>query len=226
MQLWYRRKGVAAARLCCCWADVLQPLLGSPPKHHHPQANQRKKAVLDFRGFAFAEDQQVCALFQSNPKCDALARTCNGSGSSCGLAFAEDQQVHVGLQKRFCPRLFGQRARLCRQRASNLFVGGETACSYVVRNRRPPAPHFAGQGGGGAQGEPGQVEAVPCVYICRSATYTAAVPPCRQAKEIEARKASLAKWKLDLLHKLMDTLDLQRGSGDKVGSVAAPVCFT
>lgn len=38
-----------------------------------------------------------------------------------------------------------------------------------------------------------------------------------QAKEVEARKASLGKWKLDLLHKLIDVLDLQRGSGDKVG---------
>lgn len=42
-------------------------------------------------------------------------------------------------------------------------------------------------------------------------------PPVRvQEKELEARKASLGKWKLDLLHKLMDVLDLARGSGDKV----------
>ena len=38
-----------------------------------------------------------------------------------------------------------------------------------------------------------------------------------QAKEVEARTASLGKWKLDRLHKLIDVLDLQRGSGDKVG---------
>ncbi|PRW61174.1 DEK-like isoform X2 isoform B [Chlorella sorokiniana] len=37
----------------------------------------------------------------------------------------------------------------------------------------------------------------------------------QQAKEVDARKASLGKWKLELLHKLMDVLDLQRGSGDK-----------
>lgn len=41
-------------------------------------------------------------------------------------------------------------------------------------------------------------------------------PNNMQAKEVEARKASLGKWKLDLLHRLMDVLDLQRGSGDKV----------
>lgn len=67
------------------------------------------------------------------------------------------------------------------------------------------------------------VPCVPCLYnICCSVkycfAYNAAVPRCRQAKELEARKASLGKWKLDLLHKLMDTLDLQRGSGDKVSS--------
>lgn len=38
-----------------------------------------------------------------------------------------------------------------------------------------------------------------------------------QAKELEARRAALGKWKLDLLHKTMDALDLQRGAGDKVG---------
>lgn len=36
-----------------------------------------------------------------------------------------------------------------------------------------------------------------------------------EEKEIEARKASLGKWKLDLINKLMDTLDVPRGSGDK-----------
>lgn len=36
-----------------------------------------------------------------------------------------------------------------------------------------------------------------------------------EEKEIEARKASLGKWKLDLINKLMDTLDIPRGSGDK-----------
>lgn len=34
-------------------------------------------------------------------------------------------------------------------------------------------------------------------------------------KEIEARKVSLGKWKLDLINRLMDTLDIPRGSGDK-----------
>ncbi len=37
-----------------------------------------------------------------------------------------------------------------------------------------------------------------------------------QEKEVEARRASLGKWKLELLHKLMDLLDLPRGSGEKV----------
>jgi hypothetical protein len=42
-------------------------------------------------------------------------------------------------------------------------------------------------------------------------------PRCAQEKETEARRASLGKWKLELLHRLMDALDLPRGSGDKVG---------
>ena len=42
--------------------------------------------------------------------------------------------------------------------------------------------------------------------------------PCpAQDKELEARRSSLLKWKLDLIHRLLDVLDLQRGSGDKVG---------
>jgi protein DEK len=36
-----------------------------------------------------------------------------------------------------------------------------------------------------------------------------------EEKEIEARKVSLGKWKLDLINKLLDTLDIPRGSGDK-----------
>lgn len=50
-----------------------------------------------------------------------------------------------------------------------------------------------------------------------------------QDKEIEARRASLSKWKLELVHRALDTLDLPRGSGDKVGSQrsleAALVCL-
>ena len=65
------------------------------------------------------------------------------------------------------------------------------------------------------QGQPGQVEAVPSCLISPQLK-TLLDLWLLQAKEIEARKASLGKWKLDLLHKLMDTLDLQRGSGDKV----------
>lgn len=36
-----------------------------------------------------------------------------------------------------------------------------------------------------------------------------------EEKELEARRVSLGKWKLELIHRLMDTLDLPRGSGDK-----------
>ena len=60
----------------------------------------------------------------------------------------------------------------------------------------------------------------------RSLPAAAACAP--QEKEVEARKASLSKWKLDLLHRLMDVLDLQRGSGDKVrrrqGARLQPAC--
>jgi hypothetical protein len=41
--------------------------------------------------------------------------------------------------------------------------------------------------------------------------------PLEQEKEVEGRRASLSKWKLELIHRAMDALDLQRGSGDKVG---------
>lgn len=42
--------------------------------------------------------------------------------------------------------------------------------------------------------------------------------PCaapQQGKEAEARKASLSKWKLELLHRAFDMLDVPRGPGDK-----------
>lgn len=38
---------------------------------------------------------------------------------------------------------------------------------------------------------------------------------------METRRGSLAKLKLDLLHRLLDVLDLPRGSGDKVRAVLA-----
>ncbi len=34
---------------------------------------------------------------------------------------------------------------------------------------------------------------------------------------MEVRRSSLGKWKLELLHKAMDVLDLAKGGGDKVG---------
>ncbi|KAL4438465.1 hypothetical protein ABPG77_000113 [Micractinium sp. CCAP 211/92] len=46
-----------------------------------------------------------------------------------------------------------------------------------------------------------------------------AFPADQQDKEMESRRASLGKWKLELVHKLMDTLDLPRGSGDKAAKV-------
>lgn len=46
-----------------------------------------------------------------------------------------------------------------------------------------------------------------------------------EEKEIEARKASLGKWKLDLINKLMDTLDIPRGSGDKGTKIDRVVDF-
>ncbi len=42
-----------------------------------------------------------------------------------------------------------------------------------------------------------------------------AFPAENEEKEIDARKVSLGKWKLDLINKLMDALDIPRGSGDK-----------
>lgn len=41
----------------------------------------------------------------------------------------------------------------------------------------------------------------------------------QKEKELEARRASLGKWKLELVHRAMDLLDLQRGSGDKAAKV-------
>ncbi len=38
-----------------------------------------------------------------------------------------------------------------------------------------------------------------------------------QEKELKYRRESLGKWKLDLIHKLLDVLDLPRGQGEKVG---------
>ncbi len=46
-----------------------------------------------------------------------------------------------------------------------------------------------------------------------------------EEKEIEARKTSLGKWKLDLINKLMDTLDIPRGSGDKGTKIDCVVEF-
>ena len=109
-------------------AQALVPFPSQP--HHRLQANQRKKAVLDFRGFAFAEDQQV-------------------------------REVTVTLQqKRFCPCLVDQwaRLRLCRWPAG-LFVWG-----------RLPAAMCSETG--------------------------AHLRPTLQAKEAEAREASLSKRKL------------------------------
>jgi protein DEK len=40
-----------------------------------------------------------------------------------------------------------------------------------------------------------------------------------EGRELEARKLSLGKWKLDLIHKLLDTLDLPRGAGDKAAKL-------
>lgn len=40
-----------------------------------------------------------------------------------------------------------------------------------------------------------------------------------EEKEIEARKASMSKWKLELIHRLMDALDLPRGAGDKSSKI-------
>jgi hypothetical protein len=37
-----------------------------------------------------------------------------------------------------------------------------------------------------------------------------------QEKELKYRREALGKWKLELIHRLMDALDLPRGSGDKV----------
>ena len=42
-----------------------------------------------------------------------------------------------------------------------------------------------------------------------------------QERELDARKASLGKWKLELIHRLMDALDMTRGSGDKARAHAA-----
>lgn len=46
-----------------------------------------------------------------------------------------------------------------------------------------------------------------------------------EEKEVEARKTALGKWKLDLIHRLMDTLDLQRGSGDKAAKIDKVIEF-
>ena len=40
-----------------------------------------------------------------------------------------------------------------------------------------------------------------------------------EEKEIEARKASMSKWKLELIHRLLDALDLPRGLGDKSAKI-------
>ena len=41
----------------------------------------------------------------------------------------------------------------------------------------------------------------------------------QEEKEIDARKASIGKWKVDIIHKLMEVLDLPRGSGDKQAKI-------
>lgn len=46
-----------------------------------------------------------------------------------------------------------------------------------------------------------------------------------QVREIESRKASLWKWKLDLINKLMDVLDIPRGTGDKSTKIDLIVDF-
>jgi protein DEK len=46
-----------------------------------------------------------------------------------------------------------------------------------------------------------------------------------EEKELEARKTALGKWKLELIHRLMDVLDLQRGSGDKAAKVDKVIEF-
>ncbi|GAB4813480.1 hypothetical protein N2152v2_000526 [Parachlorella kessleri] len=40
-----------------------------------------------------------------------------------------------------------------------------------------------------------------------------------EEKELKYRRESLGKWKLDLIHKLLDVLDLPRGQGEKAGKV-------
>jgi len=47
----------------------------------------------------------------------------------------------------------------------------------------------------------------------------------QEEKELGARRVSLSKWKLDLIHRLMDTLDLPRGSGDKSAKIDKLIDF-
>ena len=35
----------------------------------------------------------------------------------------------------------------------------------------------------------------------------------------------MGKWKLELIHRLMDTLDMQRGSGDKTSKIDRVIAF-
>lgn len=44
-------------------------------------------------------------------------------------------------------------------------------------------------------------------------------PEEEKERELEARKISLGKWKLELINRLMDLLDLQRGTGDKASNI-------
>lgn len=47
-------------------------------------------------------------------------------------------------------------------------------------------------------------------------------PPLAQEKEMKYRCESLGKWGLELIHKLMDALEVPRGSGDKVRRGGTP----
>ena len=52
-----------------------------------------------------------------------------------------------------------------------------------------------------------------------------AFPEEARDREVEARAASLGKWTLPLLHRLMEALDLARGSGDKGDKVQRVMDF-
>ena len=155
--------GAAAGSAACVASHAAAAHPPSPPPSRRPrwlQATQRKKAVLDFSGFAFAEDQKVgCS--------QGRAAQCRAPACTCGVACAGPAATPAG------------RAWAC------------TGARWPPRSE-PLAACYA----------------TACVRLCL----------CLQEKELEARRASLGKWKLELVHRAMDLLDLQRGSGDKVGA--------